>query len=75
MKLWQTEIKALPPGTEEIRTFIGPLIPADTFAEAQDYCNENGLGYCHIVGEFIEEIEDNPLRNKVNKFFWDTILN
>ena len=34
----------------------GPNIEAETQKAAEEYCQENGLGYCKVIGELIEEI-------------------
>lgn len=51
MKKWLTEIKAICPERGELITWSGPVIEAGTLEEAQHYCNNNGLGYCKVVGE------------------------
>lgn len=43
-----TEIRAEVNGT--IQVFSGPMVPGTSFEEAQKYCEENGLGYCIVVG-------------------------
>lgn len=47
--IWLTEIRIL---TEEGETvFAGPeIIGYETQKEAQDYCDENGLAFCFVVG-------------------------
>ncbi|WP_456867601.1 hypothetical protein [Galbibacter sp. BG1] len=32
--------------------FSGPTIVAASASVAQNWCYENGLGYCEVVGEF-----------------------
>ncbi len=56
MKTWLTEIRALDPSDGEIKTWAGPRIPAITFGFAEQYCQNNGLGYCKVIGEFVAEI-------------------
>ena len=55
--IWLTEIQAINPETGEICTWSGPRIEADTISEAKDYCDRNGLGYCHVVGKFVMDIK------------------
>lgn len=43
-----TEIRAEVNGT--IQVFSGPMVPGTSFEEAQKYCEENGLGYCIVIG-------------------------
>ena len=56
MKIWITEIKAICPIDSEIKTFIGPSIIAPSRQLANEYCQNNGLGYCKIIGQLIAEI-------------------
>jgi hypothetical protein len=56
MNLYITEIKALSPHTGELKTYCGPEVPGISFADAQNYCENNGLGYCKVVGLLIAEI-------------------
>ena len=55
-KAFTTVIQALNPKTGLLTNFQGPLIHANSFAEAQDYCNKNSLGYCRI--EHLLEYEE-----------------
>ena len=50
MKLYCTEIKAIDPVDGELKTYGGPRIPAISFQDAEDYCHNNGLGYCRVIG-------------------------
>lgn len=61
MKLWVTSIKAIDPIDHELKSWAGPYIEASSAEEAFIFCSENGLGYCEILGEFIETIEDSNL--------------
>ena len=56
MKFWTTEIFALCPIRNEIKTFCGPNIPAPTKELAHKYCQSNGLGYLHVGDELVMEI-------------------
>jgi hypothetical protein len=56
MRLWCTEIRAICPISGEMRVYGGPNIRAITRELAFIYCQENGLGYCKIVGELVAEI-------------------
>lgn len=55
MKIWLTEIKALDPFTNEMKTWGGDNVEAPTFKMAQQWCNEN-KGYLKVIGELIAEI-------------------
>lgn len=76
MYLFVTEIEAVDPESGKVKSYSGPNIPANSFSEAVKYCQENGLGYCKVIGKFISEITDNvtgnnPLNNwqKNTKFY------
>ena len=56
MKTWSTEVKAKSPVDGSIKTYCGPNIEAETLEEAQEYCENNGLGYCWVIGQLICEI-------------------
>ena len=56
MKYWVTEIKAIKPGTGELRTYAGPTVPGISIGDAMAYCENHGLGYCTVLGELISEI-------------------
>ena len=45
-----TIIKAIDPLDEELKTWEGPLIQAISWTMAEQYLQENGLGYCKIHG-------------------------
>ena len=53
---YTTIIKAIDPSTGELKKWIGPVIDSISIKHAQQYCNENGLGYCKVIGELIAEI-------------------
>lgn len=59
MKLWTTSIKAIDPYTEQMKNWCGPNVPGINKADAEFYCELNGLGYCKVVGELIAEIPCN----------------
>ena len=56
MKLFVTEIQAINPLTGELTTWDGPHIPAISWSDAEAYCQENGLGYCKVIGILLAEI-------------------
>lgn len=67
MKLYTTEIIAIDPLTGLLTKWCGPRIPSLSFEDAENYCQENGLGYCKITGEFICEIDENgSIENNFN---------
>ena len=58
--IWVTELTAINPTTGDLCKWVGPNIVAETIEEAAQYCQENGLGYLTVIGEFVEEIEVEP---------------
>ena len=55
MKKFITEIWALNWETNSFELWAGPVIEADTLEEAKEYCDNNGLGYCKVIGEQLSE--------------------
>jgi len=59
MKYWSTKVVARNPnrnqGATALNVYAGPKVPGRTREEAERYCDENGLGFLHVEGEFIEE--------------------
>lgn len=33
--------------------WAGPIIKASSWKEAEEYCQNNGLGYCNVIGVII----------------------
>lgn len=64
MILWLTEIIAQDPENKKVKKWAGPKVPGINKDDAQNFCNENGLGYCRVVGKFVEEVGD-----KKNDYF------
>lgn len=58
MKKWTTIIKAVDHKDGKLKEFIGPVVPGSNWSEAEIYCQENGLGYCEVRGELVEEIDE-----------------
>ena len=55
-KRWTTEIMATPGAIDDPATLTrwrGPLVPGETLEVAQVYCEENGLGFCKVIGEAV----------------------
>ena len=55
MKKFTTSIEAINPHTGELNIFNGPVIEAQSWEQAQFNCDNNGLGYCRVDGEFTGE--------------------
>lgn len=56
MNLYVTEIKAVDYIDGMLKDYAGPNVYGISFTDAQDYCNNNGLGYCKVVGLLVAEI-------------------
>jgi len=56
MKKWLTEIIANDAKTGVQKKWAGPVVNAINLQDAEYYCQNNGLGYCRIIGELIVEI-------------------
>lgn len=48
-----TEINAIHPDTGELCRWMGPYIEAPGPDEARQFCDQNGLGYCRVMGELV----------------------
>jgi len=44
----------------QLRTFVGPNVPGESYEDAQYHCDNNGLGYCRVDGILVEEIPYKP---------------
>lgn len=53
MTLWLTHIYALSPLDGQKRLYFGPYIPGETREDAQEYCENNGLGYLWVTDQMI----------------------
>jgi hypothetical protein len=58
LKLWATTIEAIDPQTGELKIYAGAYVPGKTKHEAQQYCFENGLGFCEVIGVLVEVEEE-----------------
>ncbi|MNI02257.1 hypothetical protein D3C87_1300810 [compost metagenome] len=61
MKTWVTKIKAINPVKGNLTEYMGPYIKADSFELAEKHCEENGLGYCKVIGELESELDFDTL--------------
>lgn len=71
MNVYVTQIKAVSPKTGDIKMYAGPNVPGISFADAQDYCDNNGLGYCKVFGQLIAEVPCDPGTNKPD---WENMV-
>lgn len=56
MNTYTTVIRAVSPVDKKIRLYAGPSVPGVCFADAQAFCENNGLGYCEVDGILLAEI-------------------
>jgi hypothetical protein len=56
MKMYGTTIFAISPLDGSMREYCGPNVPGISVDNAREYCENNGLGYCHVHGELVCEI-------------------
>lgn len=56
MDMYITEIKAECPYTGQMKIWGGPNVPGINLQDAQNYCENNGLGYCKVIGKLVAEI-------------------
>lgn len=74
MKKWATQVKAIDPTNPErgVISWCGPSIDAISIKDAEKYCQENGLGYCEILGELTGEI---PCKEGTYEPDWNKAIN
>lgn len=60
MTLYTTIIRAINPKTGQLCTWQGPNIDAISPKLADEYCQQNGLGYCEVDGKLTMEIPCKP---------------
>jgi hypothetical protein len=58
VKIWVTQIRAIDPEDGEMKLWAGPDIEAETYEAACAFVQSNGLGYCEVIGELVEEIPE-----------------
>jgi len=63
MKTFTTHLQAINPDTQELATFEGPYIIANSWEQAEDYIYSNGMGYLVIDGELLGENKADNLLN------------
>ena len=54
--MWSTNIYALDPMDGVYKEFGGPIIEAPSKSLAHEFCQHNGLGYCHIGDQVVMEV-------------------
>lgn len=71
MNLYCTLVTAISHKDGELKNYIGPNVPGISFADAQDYCENNGLGYCKVNGLLVAEI---PCKDGTLEPDWDKMI-
>lgn len=78
MKQWSTEISAHDPATGVLKIWCVPHVPGISLEDAQQYCNDHGMGYCKVCGLLIAEMptkEDGITPDWDNGTDYETISN
>lgn len=56
MRMWITRIWAIDPVDNKMKSWCGPNVPGINHDDAVQYCQQNELGYCAVLGELVAEI-------------------
>ena len=70
MELFYTKVMSIDPKDSELKEWKGPNVPAISFSDARRYCQENGLGYCEVIGLIEREddwLDDNSLKTTYDR--------
>lgn len=54
--IYITEIEAIDPKDGKLKKWAGQVVNALTEKEARKHLDENGFGYCKIIGRLVSEI-------------------
>lgn len=57
MKTYLTEVLAVSKIDGRVASYAGPRIKANSHEDAEKYCEDNGLGYCKVLGLSIQDID------------------
>jgi len=71
MNQYVTSITAVDPKDGQLKEWGGPNVPGITQADAERYCQQNGLGYCRIDGILVAEI---PCREGTYEPDWNKMV-
>jgi len=74
MFTYTTRITALCSQTGHLVSFSGPLIRAISRADAQRWCNNNGLGYCVVGGVIVSQTEYDAEGLIINQTNYDRVI-
>ena len=67
MYLFTSELHAIDPADGELKLWQGPHIEAISLSMAENFCQQNGLGYLKITGILVKEIEVDFNLNKLKE--------
>lgn len=56
MKMWVTQIQVIDPADGSMKSWGGPNVPGINHGDAVQFCQQNGLGYCKVLGDLVAEI-------------------
>lgn len=57
MKAFATEIIAICPKSGDLLKWCGCTVYAPSWEAAEQWLNNNGMGYCKVVGELVQHEE------------------
>ena len=60
MKLWITTFEAINPQNNELCTFIGDIVAAESWEDAQNWCYQY-KGHLRVIGEMVQVINHRPI--------------
>lgn len=69
--MWVTEIKAIDPNDGVLKSWCGPNVPGINHEDAVRFCQNDGLGYCRVIGELTAEI---PCKEGTNEPDFDKMV-
>ncbi len=58
MRIFLTEIQAIDPKDGQMKVWAGPNIEAISKKDAIKRLNDNGLGYCKVIGVLVAEMNE-----------------
>lgn len=58
MKVFVTQIDAVDSTDGVLKGWFGPQVLAESQKDAEVYCQNNGLGYCKVIGELVLQEEN-----------------
>ena len=74
MLTFTTRIKAKCPHTGDLLSYSGPLIRAISIKDAQQWCDNNGLGYCEVTCIVVSTGEVDEEGMIINQKHYDRVV-